>query len=104
WAGPHRGVHARHARPPARGCAVVVVDLQTEEIPDLGAPGPGGHAEAAVAQVLDLGLGRVVLVGDLPDDLLEHVLDGDDAGHSAVLVDHHRDVDVAGLHLAQHVP
>src|SRR5699024_7194770 len=99
-----RDLPERLAQQPAGGVDVIVVDLQTEEIPDLGDPGPGGHAEAAVAQVLDLGLGRVVLVGDLPDDLLEYVLDGVDAGHSAVLVDHHRDVDVAGLHLAQHVP
>ncbi len=46
----------------------------------------------------------VVLVGDLPDDLLQDVLDGHQPGRAAVLVDHHRDVDVVALHLAQQVP
>ena len=44
---------------------------------------------------------RFVLVGDLADDLLEDVLDGDQAGGAAVLVDDDRDVDALGLHLAQ---
>ena len=35
---------------------------------------------------------NVVLVRDLTDDLLEHILDGDDAGHVTVLVHHDRHV------------
>ena len=35
------------------------------------------------------GLLHVVLVGDLADDLLENVLERDQALHLAVLVDHH---------------
>ena len=34
----------------------------------------------------------IVLVVDLTDDLLEDVLEGDDAGGAAVLVDDHREV------------
>ena len=45
----------------------------------------------------------VVLVGDLADDLLEDVLDRDQAGGAAVLVDDDRDVGALCLHLAQQV-
>ncbi|MND05958.1 hypothetical protein D3C83_270560 [compost metagenome] len=37
----------------------------------------------------ELGAVLVVLVLDLPEYLLEEVLDGDDAGGAAVLVDHY---------------
>ena len=43
----------------------------------------------------------VVLVGDLAHDLLEDVLDGDEAGGAAVLVDDDRDVGLLCLHLPQ---
>ena len=65
--------------------------------------GAGGQPPPVRREDLDLGLLDVVLVGDLPDDLLEQVLDGDQAGHAAVLVDDHRQVHRAGLHLAQQV-
>ena len=39
----------------------------------------------------------VVLVLDLADDLLDQVLDGDQAGRAAVLVEHDGDVDLAAL-------
>ncbi len=45
----------------------------------------------------------VVLVLDLADDLLEEVLDRDQAGGAAVLVEHDRDVDLAPLQLVQEV-
>jgi hypothetical protein len=42
-----------------------------------------------------------VFVLDLAHDLLEDVLDGDDAHRAAVLVHHHRELDAALLHLAK---
>ena len=54
-----------------------------------------------MASVLDVDVVDVVLVGDLADDLLEHVLDGDQAGGAAVLVDDDADVLALGLHLPQ---
>ena len=55
------------------------------------------------AQALDRRTLDVVLVGDLADDLLEDVLDGDQAGGAAVLVDHDHQVRAGGLHLGQQV-
>src|SRR5947207_153160 len=43
----------------------------------------------------------VVLVTDLPDDLLDEIFDGHEAARAAVLVDDDRDVDLALLHVAQ---
>jgi hypothetical protein len=44
---------------------------------------------------------EVVLVLDVADDLLEHVLDGDQAGHAAVFVDHDGHVVVVRAEVAQ---
>ena len=63
----------------------------------------GRHPQPAVAEVLDLGRLAVVLVGDLADDLLEDVLDGDQARGAAVLVDDDGEVGLVALHLAQQV-
>ena len=58
------------------------------------------HAKVLVAQFFHGGdLVRVVLVCDLADDLLQHVLDGDQAGDCAVLVDEQRHVVAVALHL-----
>ena len=61
------------------------------------------HAEAAVRLGDDvvLALVEVVLVLDVADDLLQHVLDRDEARHAAVLVDDDRDVVAVGAELAQ---
>ena len=45
---------------------------------------------------------HVIFVFDLADDLLQHVLDGDDAGDMAVLVDHRGHVVPRLLELLQH--
>ncbi|RAO51937.1 hypothetical protein ONO86_01975 [Micromonospora noduli] len=45
--------------------------------------------------------GGVVLVVDLADQLLDEVLQGDDPGRAAVLVDHHREVLTLPAHLGQ---
>ena len=47
--------------------------------------------------------GPVVLVLDLAHDLLDDVLDGDDADGAAVLVDDHRELHPGLLHLAEEV-
>ena len=44
-----------------------------------------------------------MLVGELADDLLEDVLEGDQARDAAVFVDDDGHVEAFGLHLAQHV-
>ena len=54
----------------------------------------------AVGQALDGQLLDVVLVDDLADQLLEAVLQRDQAGDAAVLVGDDREVELAGLHLA----
>jgi hypothetical protein len=51
--------------------------------------------------MLSADLVEVVFVLDVADDLLQHVLDGDQAGDAAVLVDHDRHVVARGAELAQ---
>ena len=46
--------------------------------------------------------GRVVLVGDLPDEFLGDVLDGDDPGQAAVLVHDARQLFAGRAQLLQH--
>src|SRR5699024_8137391 len=60
-----RHLAERLAEQTADAVDVVVLDLEVEQIPDLGQPGAGRCPVAAAAEVLDLGLVRVVLVGDL---------------------------------------
>ena len=74
-----------------------------EELVEVVDGEPRGDPLGAVGELLDAGLLGVVLVGDLADDLLEDVLDGDDAGGAAVLVDDDGDVPALRLHLAQQV-
>src|SRR5205823_6093563 len=56
------------------------------------------HAVALHAKLLLL---DVALVVDLADDLLHHVLEGDDAARAAELVHHDGDVGLAPLHLGE---
>ena len=67
--------------------------------------GVAGDALAAVGERVDAGLAvlLVELVLDLADDLLEHVLDGDQPGGVAELVDDDRDVVAVGAEVAQQV-
>ena len=62
----------------------------------LDAVAPAGLGQDVVARLVE-----VVLVLDVADDLLEHVLDGDQAGHAAVLVHDDRHVVAAGAEFAQ---
>ena len=45
----------------------------------------------------------VVLVGDLADDLLDDVLDRDEAVGAAIFVDHQRQMDARRLHARQQI-
>ena len=62
---------------------------------------PPGTSADAVGTPADLGLLDVVLVGDLADQLLEEVLEGDEAGGAAVLVDDDGEVHLLLAHLPQ---
>ena len=86
---------------PADGVPVGVGQLDLEQFVDLVDRGAAGHPEAAVGEALDLGGLDVVLVDDLPHDLLEEVLQGDEAGGAAVLVDDDRHVELVLLHLPE---
>jgi hypothetical protein len=72
-----------------------------EELVHLVDRGAAGHPHATVGQALDLGRLDVVLVDDLPHDLFEEILQGDEAGGAAVLVDDHRHVELVLLHLPE---
>ncbi len=79
----------------------VAGSVDVEQLVDLVDAEAGVDPVVAVGQRLDVGLLAVVLVGDLPDDLLQQVLQGDQAGGAAVLVDHDHHVALAQAHLAQ---
>ena len=61
----------------------------------------GLHEHGATRQRFDHRLLAVELVDDLADQLLDEVLEGDEPGGPAVLVDDDGHVERAGLHLAQ---
>ena len=88
---------------PAHRVELVVGEVGAEvrvEIADLGLR---LHAMATVRLGDDvvLALVEVVLVLDVADDLLQHVLDRDEPRHAAVLVDDDRDVVAVGAEIAQ---
>ena len=86
---------------PADRVPVLVGQLDVEQVVEISSTGRAAVDEVvAVGQPLDVvGLG-VVLVDDLADELLETVLERDQAGDAAVLVGDDREVELAGLHLA----
>ena len=88
---------------PADGVELVVRERGAEVLVEVGDLGLRLHAEAAVRLRDDVvvALVEVVLVLDVADDLLQHVLDGDQPGNAAVLVDDDRDVVAVGAELAQ---
>ena len=90
------------SRPPTVSTSSVG-QLDVEQLAEVLDRQPGGDPDRAVVELLDRRALDVVLVGDLADDLLEDVLDGDQAGGAAVLVDDDRDVGAGRLHLAQQV-
>src|SRR5690606_30244903 len=72
----------------ADGLDVVIGQVDVEQLAQIVDPQPRGDAQGVLAELLHLGpfLG-VGLVGDLADDLLEDVLDGQQSGRATVLVD-----------------
>ena len=77
--------------------------LQVPELEQVVDRGAAVDAGPVLAQLLDQRLLDVVLVLDLAHDLLEQVLDRDQARRAAVLVEHDRDVDLAPLELVEQV-
>ncbi len=79
---------------PADGIDLVVGEIGAERLVELCDLGERAHAVAAVRRRDDVAgfLVEVVFVLDVADDLLQHVLDGDQAGHAAVFVHHDREV------------
>ena len=80
---------------------VLVLELDAEQVADLVESEPGADPVAARLELDDLVGARVVLVGDLADELLDEVLEGHEARHAAVLVDDEADVHGVALHLLQ---
>ncbi|CAM2151793.1 hypothetical protein PT2222_270013 [Paraburkholderia tropica] len=72
-------------------------EMGAERLVELHEFGERAHAEAAVGRSDDVAafLVEVVFVLDVADDLLQHVLDRDQAGHAAVFV--HDDGDVIAV-------
>ena len=71
------------------GVVVLVVgQLDVGGVLDLVGAQQAGERPAAVAALADARAEAVVLVGDVADDLLDHVLEGHDPGVAAVLVEH----------------
>src|SRR5690606_17906286 len=68
----------------------VVGDDEVGEVRELVGAHDTGDGPAAVSGLVGAGAAAVVLVGHLADDLLDDVLEGDDAGRAAVLVDDDR--------------
>ena len=73
--------------------------LDVEQFIDLIDGQPPVHPVRALIDGLDLGLLAVVFVGDLSDQLLQKILDGDQSGHRSVLVQDDGDVDPPRLHV-----
>ena len=84
---------------------VVVVErhLRLEQLHEVVDRCPPVDPRLVVGELHDHRLLDVVLVLDLADDLLDQVLDRDETGRAAVLVEHDRQVDLAPLELVQQV-
>src|SRR5690606_25765983 len=71
------------------GARAVAGQVPAQFAVDLADVGAAVDHEAAVVLGVDGRLAQAGLGGELTDDLLEDVLEGDQADHLAVLVDHH---------------
>src|SRR5262245_11520725 len=85
------------------GVDILVVELDIEQLSELLHWEPCRHPRRPVGEPLHPRPFDVILVGYLADDLLQDVLDRDDAGGAAVLIDDDHHVDLVDLHLSQHV-
>ena len=78
-------------------------EVRFEEVVQIVDGHPTGDAKGIGVDGLDLGLLAIVFVGDLTDDLLQQVLDGDQPRRRSVLVQHDGNVHSPLLHLPQEV-
>ena len=87
----------------ADGVVVVVVDVDAEKVVELLDADTAVEQGLVVADADDGVLDAVVLVLDFADDFFEQVLDGDEAGGAAVLVDDDGHVDALLAHVGEEV-
>ena len=85
----------------ADGLEAFGFDLEIQPIAELVETDLGAEDVRAVAFLHDRIRLDVVFVADLADDLLEKILDGDEAGGAAVFVDDDRHLDLPALELLQ---
>src|SRR5688572_448557 len=78
-----------------------LADFDAEDLLELAQPRRPGQPPGAAAQLLVVARRLVGLVGDLAHDPLQEILHGHHAGGAAVLVHHDRQLQPAGLELAQ---
>ena len=88
---------------PADGMKFLVAELGTQRLVEIGDLGLRLHpvAPARLGNDVVLGFVEVILVLDVADDLLQHVLDGDQARHAAIFVDDDGDMIAIGAKVAQ---
>src|ERR1051325_5239762 len=86
---------------PGHRLHVLVFQVDAEQLAEFGRGQPGRDPGRTVGEPLHRRLFVVVLVGDLADDLFQDVLDRDQPGGTAVLVDHDGHVATLRLHLAE---
>src|SRR5690554_1472366 len=88
------------------GGILLIAKICGERFIEVGDLGQGLNAIATLRVTDDVvfSLVEIVFVLDVPDDLLEHVLDGHHAGYAAIFIDDDSDVvSVASEFLKQHV-
>src|SRR5438094_7350037 len=103
---PHRVPDLRHAAESredqsGHGLVVVARQLRLQHLLQILDAKQAADQILAAAKVEDGDLFLLVLVGDLADDLLDDVLEGDDPRRAAILVDDDGDLHVLALQLAQ---
>src|SRR6478609_2163664 len=89
------------AEQPADRVDVLVVEVDAEQVADLVEAEACAHPEPTGLELHRLLGARIVLVGDLADELLDEVFEGHEARHAAVLVHDEADVNGVALHLLQ---
>ena len=81
----------------------LIRQFHAERSPEIGDVHPAIDPPPVGADGLEHRSLVIMFVDDLPDDLLEHVLDGDDPDDLAVLVDDECEMDGCGLQVTQQI-
>ena len=81
----------------------VGLDLQVEELDEVGEVAAAVDAEGILGDLLVVLHDLVVLIPDVAHQLLQDVLHGDDTQSTAVLVQHHGQMGLVGLEVAEQV-